>query len=110
MITVRRYLPVSTGVLYGGALGNDDFSKIFGKQEAAERRIRDLAREYHRPPPKQPDAEVCQEESRTSTTTRSSKILSQEASKMVEDPPDSVAKAKNTTKVARKYVPPSSSI
>lgn len=26
---------------------NDDFERIFGKQEAAERRIRDLAREYH---------------------------------------------------------------
>lgn len=32
-------------------LGDRDFEKIFGKQEDNERRIRDLAREYH-PPPK----------------------------------------------------------
>ena len=30
-----------------GTIGNEDFSKIFGSQEAAERRTRDLAREYH---------------------------------------------------------------
>ena len=29
-----------------GTIGNEDFSKIFGGQEAAERRTRDLAREY----------------------------------------------------------------
>lgn len=39
---VRKRYPTS---LCG--IGDRDFQKIFGKQEAAERRIRDLAREYH---------------------------------------------------------------
>ena len=42
--------PSSSHVL-GGTIGNEDFSKIFGSQEAAERRTRDLASEwqYSRP-------------------------------------------------------------
>jgi hypothetical protein len=37
-------------VVVGGTIGNDDFAKIFGKQEAAERRTRDLAYEFRHLP------------------------------------------------------------
>lgn len=43
---------VQRGLHSRGTLGYDDFSKIFGPQEATERQIRELAAEY-RPRPKQ---------------------------------------------------------
>jgi len=33
-----------------GSMRNDDFARIFGKQEASERRTRELAVEYRKPP------------------------------------------------------------
>ena len=47
----RQHRPSSSSHVLGGTIGNEDFSKIFGSQEAAERRTRDLASEwqYSRP-------------------------------------------------------------
>lgn len=87
----------SSCVLYGGALGNDDFSNIFGKQEAAERRTRDLAAEYH-PRPKQPAVDSSKDESSSIKNTKQ-----RQDSRVAEDSPDSAAMAINTTKVVRKY-------
>jgi hypothetical protein len=102
--------PSPTILLYGGALGNDDFSKIFGKQEAAERRTRDLGREYHPPAPKQPTTKPINTADGGKDESSSSKNTKQrQESRIVEDSPDSVALAINTTKVVPKYVPPSSS-
>ena len=90
---VVRHQP-SPSVLYGGVIGNEDFTKIFGKEVAAERRTRDLAYEY-RPPPKDHSAD--KEES--------------SSDKKEKEKEDTIAKKKalNTTKVVPKYVSPENS-
>jgi len=57
--------------LLQGTLGHGDFSKIFGPQEADERRIRELASEY-RPPPKQQQQE---EETAAAAATNTTKAV-----------------------------------
>lgn len=114
---VGAFLPLSTSkksivdshrqssscVLFGGALGNDDFSNIFGKQEAAERRTRDLAREYH-PPPKQPTIKPINTDGDKDESSSSKNSKQQQESRVIEDSPDTAAMAINTTKVVQKYV------
>lgn len=84
------------------AIGNNDFAKIFGKQEAAERKIRDLAREYH-PLTKKVVDELynanCGEEANTTATVKHLKNTDNESSL------ESVPK-EATTIVKKTYVPP----
>lgn len=54
-----------------GTIRNDDFSKIFGNQEADERRIRELASEY-RPPPKRSSSQDDSNKPSDDTTTKNS--------------------------------------
>lgn len=95
----------SSRVLLFGTIRNDDFSKIFGSQEAAERRTRDLAREYHPPPPRKPkiDADADGGEGESSSTGGNEQRQEGEANK---DSEESAAKKIDKTKVVRKYVPP----
>lgn len=97
---VVRHRPSSSRVL--GTIGNDDFSKIFGKQEAAERRTRDLAREYH-PPPKKPfidtDTDGSNDESNTDNTKQ------QQVESIVSQGSD-VKQVKTEKVIRKKYVPP----
>ena len=93
-IVVRHHLPSSSYVF--GTIGNEDFSKIFGSQEAAERRARDLAREYHPRPKTTDNGGSGTEESNTGNNKHIQQQQDSEQNK-------SVAKK---SKVVRKYVPP----
>lgn len=83
------------------AIGNRDFERIFGKQEAAERRIRDLAREYN-PPSKKVVEELYKNEgvevhknidAKQANTTRISNSITDIAKTIA-------------SKVKNKYIPP----
>jgi len=94
-IVVRHHLPSSSYVF--GTIGNEDFTKIFGNKEAAERRTRDLAREYHpRPKTTDNDGGSGTEESNTGNNKHIHQQQDSEQNK-------SVARK---SKVVRKYVPP----
>ena len=83
-----------------GTIGNEDFATIFGSQEAAERKTRDLAREYH----PRPNSDGDKEESRTGNNKHKKQQLLESKAKKDED---SVArKTKQTSRVVGKYVPP----
>ena len=89
-----------------GTIGNEDFATIFGSQEAAERKTRDLAREYHpRPNTNTTDSGGGRkEESRTGNNKHKKQQLLESEAKKDED---SVArKTKQTSRVVGKYVPP----
>ncbi|KAK1734879.1 hypothetical protein QTG54_014339 [Skeletonema marinoi] len=97
-IVVRHHLPSSSYVF--GTIGNEDFSKIFGSQEASERRTRDLAREYHpRPKTTDNDGGSGTEESNTGNK----KHIQQQQQQQDSEQNKSVARK---SKVVRKYVPP----
>ena len=89
-----------------GTIGNEDFATIFGSQEAAERKTRDLARDYHpRPTTNTTDSGGGRkEESRTGNNKHKKQQLLESEAKKDED---SVArKTKQTSRVVGKYVPP----
>jgi len=81
-----------------GTIGNEDFSKIFGSKEAAERRTRDLAREYH-PRPKTTDNDG------VSGTEESSTSNNKHIQQQQQDSEQNKSVARKS-KVVRKYVPP----
>ena len=86
-----------------GTIGNEDFSEIFGSQEAAERRTRDLAREYHpRPKTTDNDGGSGTEESSIGNNKH---IQQQQDSEQNKDPQPKKSVARKT-KVVGKYVPP----
>ncbi len=86
-----------------GTIGNEDFSEIFGSQEAAERRTRDLAREYHpRPKTTDNDGGSGTEESSIGNNKH---IQQQQDSEQNKDPQPEKSVARKT-KVYGKYVPP----
>ena len=100
--------PSSSHVL-GGTIGNEDFSKIFGSQEAAERRTRDLASEwqYSRPNKTNKD-DGKEEEISTSTGNNNNKQQQQQQqqeSELNKDSEESVSRKTKPIKVG-KYVPP----
>ncbi len=97
-IVACRHRPSSSCKL--GTIGNEDFSKIFGSQEAAERRTRDLAREYH-PRPNTTD-NTAKEESSTGNNKHKQQ-QQQSESELNKESQESEARK---TKVVGKYVPP----
>ena len=97
----RHHQPSSSYLL--DTIGYDDFSKIFGIQETAERRTRDLAREYRGPPPKKSDDKDKEE---SSTIGLRENDEQDQKSQPSEDPTGSVAKMIKPSKVITKYVPP----
>eukprot|EP00984_Skeletonema_dohrnii_P004391 scaffold1565_cov144-Skeletonema_dohrnii-CCMP3373.AAC.2 len=97
-IVVRHHLPSSSYVF--GTIGSEDFSKIFGSQEAAERRTRDLAREYH-PRPKTTDNDGGTGSGTEESITSNNKHIQQQQQDSEQN--KSVARK---SKVVRKYVPP----
>lgn len=97
----RHHKPSSSYLL--DTIGYDDFSKIFGSQETAERRTRDLAREYRGPPPEKTDDKDKEESSFSSFKKNDEQDQKSQPS---EDPPGSVAKMIKPSKVITNYVPP----
>jgi len=98
----HRHQPSSSYLL--DAIGYDDFSKIFGSQEAAERRTRDLAREYRGPPPQKSDDKDDKEERSTLNSRKNGER--EENPHGSEDSQGSVAEMIEPSKVITKYVPP----
>ena len=91
-----------------GTIGNEDFAKIFGSQEAAERKTRDLAREYYpRPNANATDSGGGKDESRTGNNKHEKAATTGKRSKKDEDLKETVArKTELTSRVVGKYVPP----
>ena len=105
----RQHRPSSSCVL-GGTIGNEDFSKIFGSQEAAERRTRDLASEwqYSRRNNTNKDDDG-KEEISTSTGingNNKNKQQKQQESELNKDSEESVSSRKTKPIKVGKYVPP----
>ena len=100
--------PSSSHVL-GGTIGNEDFSKIFGSQEAAERRTRDLASEWQYSRPNKTNKDDGKEEISTSTGNGNNKNKQpkqkQQESEPNKDSEESVSRKTKPIKVG-KYVPP----
>ena len=100
--------PSSSHVL-GGTIGNEDFSKIFGSQEAAERRTRDLASEWQYSRPNKTNKDDGKEEIGTSTGNGNNKNKQpkqkQQESEPNKDSEESVSRKTKPIKVG-KYVPP----
>lgn len=90
-----------------GTIGNEDFAEIFGSQEAAERKTRDLAREYH-PRPNTTNTNTNsgggKEESRTGNNKHKKQQLLE--SEVKKDEGSVARKTKQTSRVVGKYVPP----
>ena len=93
-----------------GTIGNEDFASIFGSQEAAERKTRDLAREYHRRPNANAtdsggDKDKDKDESHNNKHEKAA--TNGKRSKKDEDLKETVArKTELTSRVVGKYVPP----
>jgi hypothetical protein len=85
------------------AIGNNDFAKIFGKQEAAERKIRDLAREYHPLTRKVIDELYNANGGEDANTTATDKHLRNTGN---ENSLETVSKEATTVVVKKTYVPP----
>ena len=102
--------PSSSSHVLGGTIGNEDFSKIFGSQEAAERRTRDLASEwqYSRPNKTINKDDDGKEEISTGTGingNNKNKQQKQQESEPNKDSEESVSRKTKPIKVG-KYVPP----
>ena len=101
--------PSSSSHVLGGTIGNEDFSKIFGSQEAAERRTRDLASEWQYSRPNKTNKDDGKEEIGTSTGNGNNKNKQpkqkQQESEPNKDSEESVSRKTKPIKVG-KYVPP----
>ena len=101
--------PSSSHVLRG-TIGNEDFSKIFGSQEAAERRTRDLASEWQYSRPNKTNKDDGKEEIGTSTGNGNNKNKQpkqkQQESELNKDSEESVSSRKTKPIKVGKYVPP----
>ena len=105
----RQHRPSSSSHVLGGTIGNEDFSKIFGSQEAAERRTRDLASEWQYSRPNKTNKDDGKEEIGTSTGNGNNKNKQpkqkQQESEPNKDSEESVSRKTKPIKVG-KYVPP----
>lgn len=88
----------SSLVLFQGGLGSSDFSRIFGKQEAEERRQREIEMEYH-PPPKPKKAAEGDDSNDDDT---------EDGTKPKNPVHQSAKDSNNGTVIRSKYVPPPS--
>ena len=108
----RQHRPSSSSHVLGGTIGNEDFSKIFGSQEAAERRTRDLASEWQYSRPNKTNKDDGKEEISTTSTgiignnkNKQQKQKQQQESELNTDLEESVSRKTRPIKVG-KYVPP----
>ena len=108
----RQHRPSSSSHVLGGTIGNEDFSKIFGSQEAAERRTRDLASEWqYSRPNKTINKDDGKEEISTVSITGNGNNKNkqpkqkQQESELNKDSEESVSRKTKPIKVG-KYVPP----
>lgn len=85
---------------------NDDFEKIFGKQEAAERRIRDLTREY-RPLSKEAIDKLynTREHAGKESAEKGNDKQQLQSATADKNPSEFVPICNETIKVKKKYVP-----
>jgi len=80
-----------------GTLRNDDFARIFGKQEASERETRELATEYYKPPPERSSSNTnnAGEDGEDKNTGNSNNSISKE--QLSDDGPAKVNQSRTTT-------------